>query len=359
MQTSFTTRHKHTIKNTFHSIVLLVSMALLLGGIGFLFFGITGVIWALFFWGLSSLWMPRSSPKWMLHWMGASPLQRWEAPVLYQMVEELSEQAKLNEAPQVYWLSDATPNAFVIGSKKDAYIGVTEGLLQRLNRRQLRAVLAHEISHIQKGDLYVMSVAESMYRWTSILSVFGSIGLFLAAPALLMIGQPLPLLALPILLWAPSWMQKMFFALSQTREFEADRNAALLTRDPLALASALQALEQPVHSGWDLFFERRHAWKQVRTMQTHPPTQERINRLYTLQDGTEKTTQKQTSHEAHTYGARKRKHPRIIDVPFAVHIEYTDRIPNKRSTMRQKHQTHGRRARVQHKQPPHIFYSVL
>jgi heat shock protein HtpX len=284
---------RHRFKNILHTGLLLTSMGALLGLIGFLMFGATGLVWGLIFWVLSSLWMPRISPKMQLRWMGAQPVREWEAPQLYQVVDKLARKADLKRLPTLYWLGSNQPNAFAMGTKEEPYLGVTQGLLNQLNERQLQAVLAHEIGHIQNGDLHVLGLAESMSRLTSVLSTFGLLGMFLTAPFFLAMGQPFPLALVLLLLVGPTAMRLMLYALSRTREFEADRAAALLTNDPQGLASALQALERTPRTWWERIFMQPQQWQEPALLRTHPPTEERVERLLGTTQQTQRTHRNQ------------------------------------------------------------------
>lgn len=272
----------HKLQNMLRSIAYLSGMGLMLGTIGFLMFGATGLIWGLAFWAVSSLFMPHVSRRFILEWMGARPLEPWEAPRLYQLVDELAQEAQLPTTPVLYLARGAQPNAFAMGRAEESFIGVTSGLLHQLDLRQMRGVLAHEVAHIKNGDLWVMSLAEGMTRLVSFLSFFGVIGLLLMGPFLLVSGQPFPLLIFALMLVAPNAMRLMLYALSRTREFEADRQAAILTNDPLGLASALQRIEQGSQPWWEKLFWTPREYRESQEpdpLRTHPQTEERVERL--------------------------------------------------------------------------------
>lgn len=144
-------------------------------------------------------------------------------------------------------------------------------------------MLAHEISHIRHNDLRVMAVADMMSRMTGLLSLFGQLFVLLNLPLILFTDLQLPWLALLVLLFAPSVSALLQLALSRTREFDADLEAARLTGDPAGLAGALVKLERqslgPIE--W-LFRQGRNPAPSV--LRTHPYTQERLARLLSLEN---------------------------------------------------------------------------
>ena len=173
---------------------------------------------------------------------GAVLIAPWQAPELFEEVRQLARRAQLATPPRLLLLPTPQPNAVNDGTRGAAAVGVTTGLLQHLNRRELRGVLAHELAHIRNNDIWLASLAGSVRRLNDAMSAFGLFGLLLALPALLLgIGLILP--ALPMLLLvAPIVSGLLQLALSRSREFEADRTAVTLAGDSLGLVSALSKL---------------------------------------------------------------------------------------------------------------------
>jgi heat shock protein HtpX len=176
-------------------------------------------------------------------------------------------------------------NAFAVGSREQPMIGVTQGLLRSLDNRELTAVLAHEIAHIQNNDLRVMGLANAMTRLTSLLSFFGLLLLFFSIPAMWFAGQTVPVTLILLLVMAPVLHRLMLLALSRTREFDADLGAALLTNDPRGLAQALQKIDY-FTNGWfrSLFWPSGQRQPQASVLLSHPPTAERVQRLLDIAD---------------------------------------------------------------------------
>ena len=214
-----------------------------------------------------------------------------EYPQLYSIVRELT-QATDMPMPGIYVSDMQQPNAFATGrNPRDAKVSVTKGILQILDERELRGVLAHELSHVANRDILVSSIAAAIGTSIS----------YLAWMALWFGGDddganPIVLLAAWVL--APIAAGLIQMAVSRSREFQADESGAFLSQDPKALASALQKLEQtsrqvpPPQSlqpgEAHLFIVNPLAALKGRgfmsLFSTHPPTEERVARLLAVED---------------------------------------------------------------------------
>ncbi len=276
----------HRLRNLLHSVLLLGAMVIVLASIGRLFFGTAGLALAIV--AVAALFtLGGVSPRWVLRMHRARPLLPPQAPGLFRLAGELARRADLRAVPDLYLVPSPAVNAFAVGNASQSAIGVTRGLLASLDHRQLAGVLAHEISHIRHHDLWVMGLAQLLTRMTRSLSLLGQLMLMLAAPALLLGGYQVPWAALLLVIAAPSASALLLLALSRTREFEADLGAARLTGDPLGLASALERLEGRGDGWWRIFFPvpRR---RQASMLDSHPATAERIARLRSLVDRSER-----------------------------------------------------------------------
>ena len=220
---------------------------LLLGGVYGLFIWVPWCLWytpwlvAVGLLVLVQLWL---SDKMVLYAMRAKVVSEAESHRLHAMVGELAQAAGIPK-PKVAISQMSAPNAFATGrSVKGATVAVTSGLMELLDERQLRAVLAHEISHIRTRDVVVMTyasffsmVAATLMSWLFWSSLFGGMGRRRNDGS----GNAMMLVYLvTIIVWFVS--QLLVAALSRYREFAADRGAALLTQEPMALASALQRI---------------------------------------------------------------------------------------------------------------------
>ena len=216
----------------------------------------------------------------------SKPVTEAEAPELYAIVHELAAEANA-PMPRIYVSEIAQPNAFATGrNPAHAAVSVTQGILQILDRRELRAVLAHELSHVMNRDILVSTIA----------SAIASAFTYLAYMAFFVGGDDdeSPLGAFGFLLvWlvAPLAAGLIQMAVSRSREYQADESGAVLSRDPEALASALLKLEAtskrvpaPVNPAQAHLFivNPLRAGGVARLFSTHPPTEDRVRRMEEL-----------------------------------------------------------------------------
>lgn len=229
------------------------------------------------------LWLaPSLSPRLILRLYRAERLTPSSAPSITGLVRELARRAGLERSPEVYYVPSRMLNAFAVGDKDNAAIGVTDGLLRRLSQRELAGVLAHELSHIRHNDTRVMGLADTVSRLTEMLSLLGQLLLIVGLPLWLMGIWDISFLGVALLIFAPTINALLQLALSRTREFHADLEAARLTSDPGGLAAALAKLER-YQGGWleQVLLPGRHN-PDPSLLRTHPRTEERIERLLQL-----------------------------------------------------------------------------
>lgn len=237
------------------------------------------------------------SDKLVLMMTHAKEVQKRDAPELYRIVENLAITAGL-PTPKVYIINEPAPNAFATGrDEKHAVVAVTAGLLERLDKVELEAVLAHELSHIGNKDMLVSTIAVVLVGFVALLSDFflrwtmfggggrrddrgdGRIQLLF-----LVIGITLAILA-------PIIATLLRLAVSRSREFLADASAVMLTRHPEALATALEKISSDPrqlrtanHATAHLFIANpfRNDEKKgflTKLFMTHPPVEERTRAL--------------------------------------------------------------------------------
>jgi heat shock protein HtpX len=246
--------------NRIRSVFLVAGMGILLLLLGYiigLYFmesPTAGVIIALIVWGIMNLVAYFQGDSILLSVSGARKIDKKDHPRLYNIVEEMQIAAGLPKMPDVYIIDDPALNAFATGrSPEKASVAITSGLLEKLNRDELQGVIAHEVSHIKNRDVLVMSMAGVILGTIVILAWYATRMLFFSS----MTGgrrsssqssgggqAQLIMLAIGIVLMilAPIAAQMLYFAVSRKREYLADASAALYTRYPEGLASALEKL---------------------------------------------------------------------------------------------------------------------
>lgn len=269
------------VTNMFQSALVVAAMVTLLAAVGGL---LGGGVWALVLLVLGLpffVFGPSAGARLLLRMEGAVPLPAHAAPRLVEVVARLARRARLRAVPQLYLVPSPAVTAYTAGSRDAPAIAVTDGMLRTLNLRELAGVLAHEVSHVQRNDVWLMGLANVVRRATHVMSVFGQILLFLNLPLLLMGTLTLPWTAILLLVFAPTVSALLQLALSRTREYQADAGAVALTGDPWGLASALAKLERLNAGFLDHFFMRRRE-PGSSLFQTHPATHQRIERLRRL-----------------------------------------------------------------------------
>jgi heat shock protein HtpX len=276
--------------NTIKIVGLLTLLTLLLIAAARIFFGPSAVMPALIISMLMNLGAWWFSDKIALSFAGAKPVTEAEAPELYGIVSRVAQTANV-PLPRLYVIDQAAPNAFATGrDPQHAVVAVTRGALEILDRRELTAVLAHELGHVTNRDTLVMAVVATIAGAISYLAQMAQWSMWFGggdrdnreSGSLGMIGMILGIILLPI---AAMLVQ---LAISRSREYGADDQGASLSNDPLGLASALRKLESfsrqvplPVNPAVAPLFivQPLLPGGLGGLFATHPPIAERIARL--------------------------------------------------------------------------------
>ena len=270
--------------NRIHSVLLILAMVAILAIVGLLIFGPVGFVLAILFAGGSMIFGRKVSVAWVMRMYKASLLTPQQAPQLTQMFRELVSKAELDHMPQLYYIPTRMPNAFATGFKNNTAVAVTDGILRTMNRREINGILAHEVAHLMHGDTNVMALADTMSRLVATVCRMGLFFLIFSGLASVLSGGITLWMILGGLLmfFAQTIMILLQLALSRTREFNADLGAVQLSGDALGLASALRKLERmvsPQRSIWGKIVRPGPKRAQPAFLRTHPPTDERIERL--------------------------------------------------------------------------------
>lgn len=272
----------HRARNNVHTLILLLGMTTLLALLGHLLGGTAGVLWALLLSGLLLALSPRIAPALLLRLYGGRPIHPAEAPGLVQAVATLAARAGLERPPALFLVPSPVLNAFTVGTPKSAAVAVTAGLLRNLPARELVAVLAHEIAHIQNRDMLVMGLADLLSRLTAVLSNVGVLLVLVNLPLVMIGAATVNWGAVALLLLAPAVGVLLQLALSRTREFDADAGAVALTGDPEGLIRALARLEHHEGRWLEQVLLPGRRLPDPSLLRTHPPTEERIRRLQAI-----------------------------------------------------------------------------
>jgi heat shock protein HtpX len=273
---------QHAWRNRVQSLVLLMVMGGFLALLGWLLWGADGILLLIIVGFVGTLFNPSFSPWLVMRMYGARPIEPQQAPTLWSALSWLTARAGLPSRPDLYYVPSVMLNSFAVGSRDQSAIAVTDGLLRQLELREVIGVLAHEMSHIRNNDLWVMGLADVFSRATSLLSLIGQFLLLLNLPLILFAEVTINWFAILLLVFAPNISALAQLALSRTREYDADLNAARLTGDPDGLALALAKIERLQGSWLERIFMPGRRVPEPSLLRTHPKTDERIARLVAL-----------------------------------------------------------------------------
>ena len=218
---------------------------------------------------------------------GAKEIQKQDAPELWRTVENLAIASGV-PMPKVYLINDPAPNAFATGrDPKHAIVGATTGLLEIMDKRELEAVMAHEMSHVQNYDIRVSMIAFGLVSAIGLLADVALRMMFFGDSRDRNVHPMVYVLGLAVVILAPILAAITQMAISRQREYLADASGALMTRDSEGLASALgklrdygRPMQKQTTSTANLFLsDPLKPGFFAKLFSTHPPLDERIARL--------------------------------------------------------------------------------
>lgn len=274
--------------------------------------GIFGLIIAGVILGIQLIILFTKGDELILKMNNAKELPRDDTNYIYNLVESVSLAAGMSKPPKVYIIEDDSLNAFATGRKPEkSAIALTRGIINKLDREELEGVIAHEISHVVNYDILISTTAIILVGVVSLLAGFLRRRLFWSSmrgggrrqsrgrgnnnsQAIIMVGSIL------VIILAPLFAQILNFAISRKREYLADANGAILTRNPRALAGALRKISgdteifrsaneatenlyisKPLKKDADVSKKQRRNQKS-NLFSTHPPITDRIKRLESM-----------------------------------------------------------------------------
>jgi heat shock protein HtpX len=287
--------YKQIEKNKRTTILILIGFVVLISAIGTAFAYLSDDIYIAIFTGaialVYALFQYFAAGKLAVMMTGAKEIDKKSSPRLYKTVENLSISTGL-PMPKVYIIKDPAPNAFATGrDPAHSSVAATTGLLDIMDDKELTAIMAHEMSHIKNYDILVSTIVFGLVCIIGLLADLGSRMLFLSGGR----GKdndsnssPVGIvLAMLTMILAPIAATLAQLAVSRQREYLADSSAALITRYPEGMISALRKLEahaRPMrqqNAATEALFISNPLKKSFssKIFSTHPPIEDRIKRL--------------------------------------------------------------------------------
>jgi heat shock protein HtpX len=285
--------------NWLKTAVLMAAIVALFGAVGAVLGGQGGMMIALLLAAGMNVYAYWFSDKAVLKMYGAQEISpennfgdNLQFSNYYKMVKELAENAQL-PMPKVFVMDEAQPNAFATGRNPEhAAVAATVGIIQALSERELRGVMAHELAHVKHRDTLISTISATIAGAISSIGTFGM--LFGGGRNDSGERNVSPVVAMLMMFLAPMAASLIQMAISRSREFEADRVGAEISRDPKSLASALQKISdyaQRIHNptaeahpetGQMMIINPLAGVSFDSLFSTHPKTEERVARLLAM-----------------------------------------------------------------------------
>ena len=283
--------------NWIKTFVLMAGITALFGAVGAAVGGGSGMLLALLFAGGMNIYAYWFSDKAVLKMYGAQEVNpennfgNGEFSNYYNMVKELAQNAQL-PMPKVYVINEQQPNAFATGrNPENAAVAATVGIMQTLSERELRGVMAHELAHVKHRDTLISTISATM---AGAISAIAQFGMFFGGRGGDGERSVSPIVSMLMMFLAPMAAGLIQMAISRSREYEADRMGAEISKDPKALASALTKIHNYAHQIPNQTAEAHPETGQMMIINplagisfdslfsTHPKTEERVARLMAM-----------------------------------------------------------------------------
>jgi heat shock protein HtpX len=275
-------------RNTVLIMAVFVGVIAALGYVASLYFGDSSVtLWVVIVAGIYALIQYFAASKLAIAMTGAKEIEKKDNPRLFRIVENLAITMGI-PTPKVYMIDDPAPNAFATGrDPKHAIVAATSGIVALMDDRELEAVMAHEMGHVQNYDIRVSMIAFGLVSAIGFLSDIALRMFFYGGDDRDNVNPIALVVGIILIILAPIIAAMIQMAISRQREYLADATGALTTRDSEALANALQKLKeygQPLRrqstSTAHLFFSNPlRSGGFTKLFSTHPPLEDRIARL--------------------------------------------------------------------------------
>lgn len=287
-------------QNKRNSWLLVIVVTILLVGLGYTAgeywakgYGYGGIVFAFIIAIITGLVSYYGGAGMILAMSKAKKIEKKDHPQLFNVIDELAVAAGV-PMPAIYIIDDTAPNAFATGRDPEhASVAITTGLLSKLNRDELQGVMAHELSHVQNRDILFSMMVGIMVGSIVLISDFFVRSVLWGGRGRKKGGGkgsgPLMLIGLLLAILAPLFAKMLQLAVSRQREYLADASAALMTRYPEGLASALEKIsgDREVLEVANRATQHMYIVNPVKSFEkrakglfsTHPPTEERVARL--------------------------------------------------------------------------------
>ena len=279
-------------KNKRNTVVIMMVFIAIIGAIGFTISYMSGYSYSvgitIFICGIIyALIQYFAASKLAMAMTGARQITKFDAPELWRVVENLAIASGM-PMPTIYLIDDPAPNAFATGrDPSHAIVGATTGLVQIMDKRELEAVMAHEMSHVRNYDIRVSMIAFGLVSAIGLIADIAIRMMFYGGNRERNVHPVVYVIGLAVVILAPILAVITQMAISRQREYLADASGALLTRDTEGLASALEKLKtygRPMQkqssAAANLFMSdplRPGFFSKI--FSTHPPLDDRIERL--------------------------------------------------------------------------------